>query len=281
MENIRGQVNVPVELTFEAQLEHSDPFCGVNLDVVFTEPDRTVRRVPAFWAGKQTWKVRYASSQAGTHHWWSECSVAHDPGLHDLKGAAEISSYAGDNPLFKHGPIRIAADQRHLEHADGTPFFWLGDTWWMGLCSRLQWPGDFQTLTADRKTKGFTVIQLVAGLYPDMPAFDPAMRMALAAFVGVNASVKHMIIISDGDPSPPSPSTMSGFRKAKVPIVPVGIRGAFEAWPRSVTLPRPRRVAVRFGRPVDANADGALDDVRAQIADMIGDGRFHSVAPSP
>jgi len=27
-----------------------------------------------------------------------------------------------------------------LEHSDGTPFLWLGDTWWMGLTTRLDWP---------------------------------------------------------------------------------------------------------------------------------------------
>ncbi len=26
-----------------------------------------------------------------------------------------------------------SADRRHIEHVDGTPFFWLGDTWWMAL----------------------------------------------------------------------------------------------------------------------------------------------------
>jgi hypothetical protein len=66
----------------------------------------------------------------------------------------------------------VAPTKRTLEHEDGTPFFWLGDTWWMGLCRRLPWPGGFQTLTADRVLKGFSVIQIVAGLYPDMPAFD-------------------------------------------------------------------------------------------------------------
>jgi hypothetical protein len=66
----------------------------------------------------------------------------------------------------------VSASRRHLEHLDGTPFFWLGDTWWMGLCRRLAWPADFQALAADRLAKGFSVIQIVAGLYPDMPAFD-------------------------------------------------------------------------------------------------------------
>jgi hypothetical protein len=72
-----------------------------------------------------------------------------------------------------HGAPRVGSDRRHFEHADGTPFFWLADTWWMGLCQRFQWPADFQQLTADRAAKGFTVVQIVAGLYPDMPAFDP------------------------------------------------------------------------------------------------------------
>ena len=43
----------------------------------------------------------------------------------------------------------------------------------MGLCERLKWPEEFHTLAKDRREKGFTVVQIVAGLYPDMPAFDP------------------------------------------------------------------------------------------------------------
>ena len=76
------------------------------------------------------------------------------------------------NPLLRHGPVRVAAGSRHLEHADGTPFLWLADTWWMGLCRRLRWPDEFHALTADRVAKGFNVVQLVAGLYPDMEPFD-------------------------------------------------------------------------------------------------------------
>lgn len=42
----------------------------------------------------------------------------------------------------------------------------------MGLTKRLQWPDEFALLTQDRVKKGFTLIQIVAGLYPDMPPFD-------------------------------------------------------------------------------------------------------------
>ncbi len=99
-------------------------------------------------------------------------SDAKNPDLHDLHGEVEVAPYQGSNPLLTHGVVRVARDQRHFEHADGTPFFWLGDTWWMGLCRRLRWPQDFQTLVRDRVQKGFSVIQIVAGPYPDMPPFD-------------------------------------------------------------------------------------------------------------
>ncbi|HMC26659.1 MAG TPA: DUF4038 domain-containing protein [Verrucomicrobiae bacterium] len=170
---LHTQANVPVEISFTAEGPHPDPFNEITLDVTFVDPSGALRKVPAFWARGQDWKARYASPLIGTHRWRSECSDSNDAGLHGVEGALEISAYSGENPLFRHGQIRIAPDKRHLEHADGTPFFWLGDTWWMGLCHRLRWPEEFQELAADRRAKGFNVIQIVAGLYPDMFPFDP------------------------------------------------------------------------------------------------------------
>jgi hypothetical protein len=161
-----------IELSFTSGNERDDPFHTVELDVDFTSSSGKTLRVPAFWAGGKTWKVRYSSLEAGPHRYVTRCSDAHDQGLHGQSGQVEIAAYRGDNPLFRHGPIRVADDRRHLAHADGTPFFWLGDTWWMGLCERLRFPDEFESLILDRKAKGFSVIQIVAGLYPDMPAFD-------------------------------------------------------------------------------------------------------------
>jgi len=84
----------------------------------------------------------------------------------------EVKPYGGSNPHYRHGVLRVSPDGRHFQHSDGTPFFWLGDTWWMGFCKRLSWPDGFQTLTADRVEKGFTMVQIVAGLYPDMEPYD-------------------------------------------------------------------------------------------------------------
>ena len=83
--------------------------------------------------------------------------------------------YQGENALYRHGPIRVAKDGRHFAHADGTPFFWLGDTWWKCLCKRMTWEG-FQELTADRKAKGFTVVQIVCGPYPDEGFLEPRLE---------------------------------------------------------------------------------------------------------
>jgi hypothetical protein len=167
------QANVMVELSFTASEAHVDPFNGVTVDCLFTDPMGVQRRVPAFWAGGNEWKVRYASPLVGTHPFRTECSPPSDSGLHDASGTVEVAPYMGDNLLYVRGPVRVAANRRYFEHADGTPFFWLGDTWWMGLCHRLHWPDEFKTLAADRKAKGFNVVQIVAGLYPDMPPFNP------------------------------------------------------------------------------------------------------------
>ena len=165
------ETNMVTEVTLQTQKQHTNPFTEVELDVLFTSPDGTEMMVPAFWAGGDTWKVRYASPLAGIHRYRTVCSETSDTGLHDVKGGIEIGPYTGDSKLYRHGPIQVAPDQRHFEHADGTPFLWLGDTWWKCLAKRMTWEG-FQELTADRKTKGFSVVQIVCGPYPDEGHFE-------------------------------------------------------------------------------------------------------------
>jgi hypothetical protein len=167
------EANNPTEVTLSASADYVDPFNEVILDAIFTQPDGKILRAPAFWDGGKVWKIRYASSQVGTHTYRTECSAKGDVGLEGQTGTIEVTPYRGTNALFQHGAVVVAGDHRHFSYADGAPFFWLGDTWWMGLCHRLEWPAEFKTLTADRVAKGFTVIQIVAGLYPDMPPFDP------------------------------------------------------------------------------------------------------------
>jgi hypothetical protein len=163
-----------VERSFLASKTYPDPFNEVTLDAVVTGPDGAEQIVPGFWAGGANWRFRYSPAVPGQYTYKTICSDAADTGLHDHNGSFDAIPYRGSNPLYQHGPVRVAADKRHFEYADGTPFFWLGDTDWMGLCDRLAWPGDFQKLANNRARKGFTVVQIVAGLYsPDIAPFDP------------------------------------------------------------------------------------------------------------
>ncbi|HBY63430.1 MAG TPA: alpha-L-rhamnosidase [Solibacterales bacterium] len=168
-----AQVHVPTEWSFTSEKSYRDPFNEVELDVTVTAPSGKQRKAPAFWGGGNVWRVRYAAAEAGRHRWAAVCSDTSNGGLHGRNGTLDVSPYEGSHPLYRHGPLRVSANKRYLQHADGTPFFWLGDTWWMALVKRLHWPDDFQRLVADRVSKNFTVIQFVAGLYPDMDSFDP------------------------------------------------------------------------------------------------------------
>jgi len=168
----RVETNRVAEIALVSEKTYANPFMEIQLDAIVTQPDGKQLRVPAFWAGGNRWCFRYASSQPGQAVWRTECSDAANPKLHGVEGKLDVVAYAGDNPLYRHGPIRVAKDQRHFEHADGTPFFWLGDTWWKNLCKRMTWEG-FQELAADRKAKGFSVVQIVCGPYPDEGMFEP------------------------------------------------------------------------------------------------------------
>ena len=161
------------EWSLSSSKSYDDPFNDVEVDVVVSGPAGDEKRIPAFWAGDQTWKVRYSPDQPGRHTFQTECGDTSNEDLHGVAGTIEAVEYRGSNELYRRGPLRVSQTKRYLEHSDGTPFFWLGDTWWMGLVERLRWPEDFRELAADRAAKGFNVIQIVAGLYPDMAPLDP------------------------------------------------------------------------------------------------------------
>lgn len=70
-------------------------------------------------------------------------------------------------------------------------------------------------------------------------------------------------ISRDGALLPAEPGVIALAARARVAIVPVGVRGAFAAFPRDAWVPRPRPVRVRFGDPL-AVPSGALADREAQ-----------------
>src|SRR5207249_3655270 len=115
-EQQRVAANEVAGITFRAKAAVADPFNEVSLDVLFTDPAGKLLRVPAFWDGGNTWKVRYASPLTGIHRYRTECNRKGEFGLDVITGEIEVVPYKGENPLFKHGHLRVAADHRHFEH---------------------------------------------------------------------------------------------------------------------------------------------------------------------
>lgn len=158
------------ETSFTSGRKYDNPFTDVQVDVVFKQGEEQWK-VPAFWVGDTKWTVRFAPPTQGKYTYRVECTDKANP---DLNGKAQtfmVVAYTGNNLLLKHGFLRVAEDKRHFEHADGTPFLWLADTWWKCLCKRISWE-NFQTLTADRKAKGFNAVQIACGPYPDENMMD-------------------------------------------------------------------------------------------------------------
>lgn len=152
--------------------KYEDPFNDVEFKAIVTNPEGQEVNIPGFWGGDNQWRIRYSSPVIGIHRYKTICSDESNSQLHGHYGEIKVVPYEGNNLLYKHGALKADNEKKYLMHNDGTPFFWLGDTWWMGLSNRLKWPEGFQLLTQDRVEKGFSVIQIVAGLYPDMDPFD-------------------------------------------------------------------------------------------------------------
>jgi len=80
-----------------------------------------------------------------------------------------VTAPADDTPLHSHGGIlRIHSSGRCLAYTDGTPFFWLGDTWWfcpsdqvaLNKSNRPGIPSMYRHLLEVRRRQGFTVLHM-------------------------------------------------------------------------------------------------------------------------
>jgi hypothetical protein len=166
--------NEVVEWTLSSARDRPDPFAEVELDALVRDPAGREQRLPGYWAGGRTWRFRFAATDPGSYTFQTVCSDPAETGLHAQRGVITVSP-AGTlaNPLLRHGPLRLSDDHRHFAHADGTPFFWLADSWWFGMSSRLRFPEEFNLLVRDRVEKGFSAIGFAIAFPCDIAPFDP------------------------------------------------------------------------------------------------------------
>jgi hypothetical protein len=120
-----------------------------------TSPSGKVFNATGFWDGGTTWRARFMPVEVGTWRYRTR-SVPAMAGLDGKSGTFVCRKEQGKTPFQRLGPIHVSANGRFFEHADGTPFFWMGDTVWYGAI--LSSAADWNTYLADRSSKGFNVV---------------------------------------------------------------------------------------------------------------------------
>lgn len=170
-----------LELTFTSTKSYSNAVQEAALVAEFVSPQGERLRVPGFWDGGRTWRVRFMPPSPGAWSWRTECTDTANRGLHGVTGRflCTAARSRGGHRFAQHGPIRISPDGRYLVHDDLTPFFWLADTAWNGplKATDAEWQEYLQT----RAQQKFTAVQWVTTQWRAAPDGN---RQGELAFTG-------------------------------------------------------------------------------------------------
>ena len=157
------------ELSFTSATDYSQTRADqVMMDVTFThEKSGTSITRPAFWDGGNTFLVRFAPVAPGKWEWTTTCPE--DASLAGLEGSLRCKEYGGDLEIYRRGFVTVVPGNKYFTYADGTPFFYLGDTHWGMLTEEYDSPGHhagntgaeshFKYIVDRRVEQGFTVYQ--------------------------------------------------------------------------------------------------------------------------
>lgn len=161
----RAQQWQVVEITLTSSVTYPNPFQDVDVTATFTGPGNKVIVRPAFWDGGLTWKVRFAPPETGLWTMTTSATDSTNTGLHRITKTIRCNAYSGNLDIYKHGFLKVSGNGRYLTYADGTPFFYLGDTHWILSHERFDTsnaPGvasQFKYTVDKRVSQGFTVFQ--------------------------------------------------------------------------------------------------------------------------
>jgi len=182
----RGEVHVweAQEITLQAARDYANPYADVTCWIELEGPGFS-KRVYGFWDGGRTFKVRFVATVPGDWRWRTVSNQPSDVGLNGGTGALRAVAWNEAEKLSnpnRHGFIRATLNGHALQHADGTPFFLVGDTWLAASTWRLPWRGvraaadyepgpgiSFEEAVAWRKRQGFNSVSFIAA-FPNWAA---------------------------------------------------------------------------------------------------------------
>ncbi len=151
-------------LTFESEKTFENPFLDCIVRAEFTGPSGQVIVREAYWDGDNLYRVSFAPVEEGL--WTYVVNAPKETGFDGVGGQVECVPYTGDLAIYQHGFLKISEDKRYFTYADGTPFFWLGDTHWE-FSYREKWEESnhpamdsmFKGMIDRRAEQGYTVYQ--------------------------------------------------------------------------------------------------------------------------
>ncbi|KAI4447868.1 hypothetical protein C823_002387 [Eubacterium plexicaudatum ASF492] len=158
------QLHRVICLEFESSKTYENPFLDCTVTAVFTAPSGRVITREAYWDGGAKYVISFAPTETGI--WNYSLSAERDSGLDRRTGQVECVPYTGSLDIYRHGFLKISDDRRYFTYADGTPFFWLGDTHWE-FSYREKWDASnhpamdsmFRGMIDKRAAQGYTVYQ--------------------------------------------------------------------------------------------------------------------------
>ncbi len=158
------------EQAFSSSAAYENPLQDVSFQVKFTSPSGVSHTVDGFWDGDHVWRVRFCPTETGAWSYHTICSDTNNTGLNHQTGAFQCTEPQGETRFQQYGPIMLSENRRHLVHADGTPFFWLGDTAWHGPL----WSTDdeWEHYLTERVRQKFTAVQWIATQWMSAPDGD-------------------------------------------------------------------------------------------------------------
>lgn len=161
------------QLTFRAKESYKNPYdniliSGIDLlQVKFSGISGPANgkeiNIVGCWDGEDRWVVNFSAPDAGT---WKYESQSSDSGMNGIKGELKVKPWSEESlevNATRRGLIQVenkgVSPGHYFKYSDGTPFLWVGDTWWNWTKRSIDF-NTFKELVDDRSDKGFNVGQL-------------------------------------------------------------------------------------------------------------------------
>jgi hypothetical protein len=147
------------EKEFASAKEYDNPLYDVHFSARFVSPTGKIKNIRGFWDGGRSWKVRFMPDEKGVWQWATTSTDKSNAGLQGQTGSFTTLDAEGTTDIYRKGAITRRPGLYHLEHADGTPFFWTACTAWNGTLKSTD--QEWEYYLSHRARNNYSVIQFV------------------------------------------------------------------------------------------------------------------------